>query len=83
MWPVNEEIQGSVEAFEVNARSKIYTRDQCNNLSTLILNTLRDHTLQAPNEDETTFFDDDYHYFKVYWSPAFDNRQYQEDLNEF
>lgn len=44
---------------------------------------LKNHTLSAPSEDNTTFFDDEYYYFSVYWSPAYDNRQYQEGLTEF
>jgi len=84
MWPVNDEIKGSVTPFALSGdETKNFTRDMCNDLSVTILEVLKTHELSQPNEDNTTYFDDDFHYFKVYWSPAYDGRQYQEGLTEF
>lgn len=48
-----------------------------------VLSVLRNNTLSKPNEDNTSYYDDEYWYFKTYWSPAFEARQYQETLSEF
>ena len=83
LWPRSEEVKGVVTSLDINPVKELYSRDRCNNISNLILATMKNHTLSKPSEDETSYFDDNYHYFKVYWSPAFDGLQYQESLSEF
>lgn len=82
MWPVSDEIGGRVFTQQIGASSQNFTRDECNQLSTNILSVLRNHTLAKPDEDNTTYYDDNFYYFKVYWSPAYEARQYQESMKE-
>lgn len=72
-----------METTSIGGAKEKWDRDQCHGISTIILDVLRNHTLSKPNEDNTSYFDDKFHYFKVYWAPAFEGRQYQQHMNEF
>ena len=84
MWPyTGDEILGSVRSSQIGSSLQNFTRDECDKISMQILEVLRHHELSNPNEDDTSYYDDDYHYFKVMWGPGYESRQYQSDLTEF
>ena len=71
MWPYNDTIVGVVETGTINKVTTEYTRDQCNDMNVIIMQVIQNHTLSEPNDDNTTYFNDNYWYFKTYMSPAF------------
>lgn len=71
MWPYNNTIVGVVETGTINKVTTEYTRDQCNDMNVIIMQVIQKHTLSEPNDDNTTYFNDNYWYFKTYMSPAF------------
>jgi hypothetical protein len=74
LWPNSTDIKGEYISQDKNGVNVTFSKDECDNLSLLILNVLRNHTYSKPDQDNTSFYDDNYWYFKVYWSPAFDGR---------
>ena len=76
MWPDSPEVIGP------NPRDagvdKPYTRAKCDMISKNIIKVLKDNsTLDDPNNKNN----DNYWYFKVYYSPAFENMMYQAKLD--
>ncbi len=76
LWPYSDEVKGDFLTAESVSVLKKFTRNDCNELSVTILKVLRNHTLSKPEENNSSYFDDNYNFFKVYWSPAFEGRQY-------
>ena len=76
LWPYSDQIKGRVLTASIGGQTERWDRDRCDKISKTILQVLRNHTLSQPNEDDTSYFDDKYHYFKVYWAPAFDAREF-------
>ena len=82
MWPYSEKIGGKVDTI-VFDRIYDYNNDTCNNISVRIMEVLRDSRLVDSELSQTDFYDDNYWYFKILWSPAFDGRLYQEELTDY
>lgn len=82
MWPYSEKIEGKVDTI-VFDRIYDYNNDTCNNISVRIMEVLRDSRLVDSERSQTDFYDDNYWYFKILWSPAFDGRLYQEELTDY
>jgi hypothetical protein len=83
LFPVSDDIKGVLEVSSIGGNTEEWSRDQCNQISSTIIDVMRNHTLSRPNQDNESFFDDKYHYFKVYWAPMYDARQYQSKMSEF
>lgn len=83
LFPISDDIKGELELSNIGGSTEPWTRNQCNDISKTIVDVLKNHTLSRPDQDNTSYFDDKYHYFKVYWAPMFDARQYQSKMTEF
>jgi hypothetical protein len=83
MWPYSDEVRGSARAFGSSTKVIPYNNNTCNAISLRILEVLRMHKLADALGSPDDYTDDNYYYFSVHWSPAFDGRRYQEHLTEF
>ena len=83
MWPDDERVEGPNPGDPKNPWRKPYTRTQCDQISKNIVHVLKNsHILEDPLVNGT-YLDDAFFYFKIYYSPAYDGRQYQASTSDY
>jgi hypothetical protein len=76
LFPYSDEVSGRVVTSFISGTTEKWTRNDCHDISKAILAVMGNHTLSRPNDNDVDYYDDKYWYFKIYWAPAFDGRQY-------